>query len=146
MNKKINMKRLIYRSLAVLFTIASFISCESDKTYDGPAQVAFVNKTASYEVTANTTLSIPVQLIADGGQSELTVNVSVNSASTCADAVTVPASVSIPAGRYTGEIQIPVSYDKLTAGNTNKLILELNSNSVKIAANYATLTVTLTKK
>lgn len=140
------MKKLIYILSAISLSIFLLTSCESDKAYDGPAQVAFVSKTAAYNVTANTTLSIPVQLIADGPQGDLTVNVSVNSSSTSAAAVTVPTTVSIPAGRFVGQIPVTVSYDKLAAGNANKLILNLSSSDVKVAANYATITVTLTKK
>ncbi len=141
------MKKLIYILSAISLSIFLLTSCESDKTYDGPAQVAFASKTAAYNVTANTTIAIPVQLIADGPQGDITVNVSVNSTSTTtAAAVTVPTTVTIPAGRFVGEIPVTVSYDNLAAGNANKLILDLSSDKVKVAASYGTLTVTFTKK
>ncbi|GHT41734.1 hypothetical protein AGMMS49965_12010 [Bacteroidia bacterium] len=122
-----------------------FVACEDDKTYDGPAQIAFAGKTAAYSYSgtvADTTVVLSIQLIADAPQRDIAATVSVDAASTVV--ATVPASVTIPAGRYTAELPVKFTYAELNTG-ANKLILNLTSN-VKVAANYNTLTVTITKR
>lgn len=140
------MKKLIVAMLAILLGVIFITSCEDDKTYNGPAQIAFINKTAAYTVDKDMTIAIPVQLIADGPQGDISGNITVGAISNCAAAVTVPPTVTIPAGRYAGELSVNVTYSKLAAGNANKLVLDLKSPTVNVAANYDTLTVTITKK
>jgi hypothetical protein len=133
--------------ICALLAIISFlgVSCTTEtKNYDGPAQVAFVNSTLSFNVTSTTaTITIPVQLIADVAQPDIATTIAVNTATTCATAVTVPTTATIPAGSFHVDLVIPVTYANLTT--SNKLVLDLTSDT-KVAQNYKTITVTLVKK
>jgi hypothetical protein len=139
------MKKYIYLVSILVLGVLSF-ACESDKTYDGPAQIAFAGKTAAFTVTQDSVIVIPVQLIADGVQGDIPADILVNTASTCAAAVTVPASVTIASGRFVAEAQIAITHSQLAAGNANKLILNLASTNVKVAENYREITITITKR
>ncbi|WP_055432922.1 hypothetical protein [Candidatus Symbiothrix dinenymphae] len=136
---KTTMKYFAFGILAL-----GFVACEDDKTYNGPAQIAFASKTATYSyagTVADTTIVLSIQLIADAPQRDIAATVAVDAASTAV--ATVPASATIPAGRYAAELPVTFTYAQLNTG-VGKLILSLTSD-VKVAANYDTLTVTITK-
>jgi len=136
-------KLIICAFLAIISFLG--VSCSPEtKNYDGPAQVAFINTTLSFDVTPTTaSITIPIQLIADVTQPDIATTIAVNPATNCATAVTVPATATIPAGSFHVDLVIPVIYANLTT--SNKLVLDLSSIT-KVAQNYKTITVTLVKK
>jgi len=131
--------------LALLLTV---FSCDKErKPYDDVPQIAFALKTYTFNVnSATTNVTIPVQLIAKEVQGAINGTIGVNSASTCAGAVTVPTSVTIDAGRFTTNLVIAVNHANLNAGNANKLILDLSASGIKVAGNYKQVTITLNKQ
>jgi hypothetical protein len=137
-------KIFLYLSLMIVIVFAS--SCNKEKKiYEGPVQVAFGDLAYSFNITSTTTsITVPIQLIADGPQGDIATTIAVNSASTSASAATVPTSATIPAGSYHVNLVIPITYASLAATG-NKLVLDLSS-TVKVAANYKTVTITLVKK
>ena len=135
----------------ILPAICAFllISCDKEqKLYEGPAQIAFENTAKTYTIAATTTsVEIPIQLIADGAQGAITANIAVNSTTNCASAVTVPASVTIDAGKFSSKLVINVNHSALAAGtNVNKLVLDLTASGIKVSQNYNKVTLTLNKQ
>ena len=141
------MKRIL--SFTTIFTLfLALCACDPQQQhYNDVPQIAFALKTYSFNVnSAVNSVTIPVQLIAKEAQGAITGTVSVNSASTCAGAVTVPTSVTIDAGRFLTNLVITVNHGSLNAGNANRLILDLSASGVKVAGNYKQVTITLNKQ
>jgi hypothetical protein len=137
------MKKNSISAVIAAAVIVMSAACESDKTYQGPPQIAFASKTLSVSVDTDKVVKVPVQLIADGAMGDITAGIAVNAASTLASgAVQMPSQVTIPAGRFTADLSVSISYSALDSIKTLKLDL---SSDVKVAANYASLTITFTK-
>lgn len=134
-------KAFTVMAAVLLFTLSS--CTKEQKKYDGNAQVAFELSSYSYTLTGNKTITVPVQLIAEGYVAA-TGTVTTNTKSTCANAVTYNGAYAIDPATFAANIEIAVDYSQLAAGK-NTLILDLSS-SVKVAAHYKTTTITLTKK
>jgi hypothetical protein len=129
------MKKII-NLMIVLAGILLISSC-SDETfkYDGAAQVAFANITYSGKV--GTEISIPIQLIAGSSISDLSVGVSIVSEGTTVTGVTIPATVNIPAGKYSAMLTFN------TGSNTGTLILQLSSSTVKVSETLGSARITI---
>jgi len=131
-----------------LVCVLAFISCEKQyKIFEGETQVAFALATYTFNVnSATNSVTIPVQLITNKPQGAVNANITVDPATTCpANAVTVPTSVTIDAGRFTTNLVITVNHANLNAGNANRLILDLKSD-IKVAGNYGRVTITLNRQ
>jgi len=141
------MKKII-TYIFVLVSVFALASCDKErKPYDDVPQIAFALKTYSFNVTSSTSsITIPVQLIAKEQQGIVSGAISVNPASNCANAVTVPTSVSIDAGRFTTNLVINVNHANLNAGNGNRLVLDLSAAGIKVAGNYNSVSITLNKQ
>ncbi len=126
----------------------TFFSCDKDyPRYENEAQILFEAKAKTINVTASTaTIPVAIQLVADGAQGAINASIAVDPATNCASAVTVPTSAVIEAGRFVTTLNIAVDYNQLVAGNSNKLVLNLSSASVKVGENYKTITLTLNKQ
>jgi len=133
------------------FVLVSFLvlySCEKErKLYDDVPQVAFALKTYSFNVSSTTSsVTIPVQLIAKEPQGAINATVGVNLETNCSSAVSVPATITIDAGRFIANLVIGVTHANLNAGNGNRLVLDLAASNIKVAGNYKTVTITLNKQ
>lgn len=116
-----------------------FIGSCSDETfnYDGPAQVAFAR--TAYSAKVNTEVNIPVQLIASGPMADLSIGVSiVTGDGTTVTGVTVPATVTIPAGKFTTMLTFN------TGANTGDLTLQLSCSAAKVSGTLGTTKITIT--
>ncbi len=140
------MKNLAKIFLLVLM-LSVIVSCEKEtKEYDGDPQIAFSLAAYTFTVTSSTTsISIPVQLIANAPQAAETASVAVDATlTTCASAVTVPTSCTIDAGKYQVLLPIAVNYALLPTGSS-KLVINLSSATLPVAKYYKTATITLKK-
>lgn len=140
------MKSLI-KILSLVLMLSVFVSCEKEqKIYEGDPQIAFALNAYTFNTTsATTSVSVPVQLIANAPQPAVLVAVTVDATkTTCANAVTVPNACTIAAGKYQVTLPIAVNYANLAAGN-NTLVLNIASEQFPSAFYYKTVTITLKK-
>jgi hypothetical protein len=140
------MKKLI-KIFSLVLMLSVFVSCEKEnKIYEGDPQIAFSLATYSFTITSSTTsVSVPVQLIANAPQDAVLVAVTVDATkTTCANAVTVPNACTINSGKYQTTLTIGVNYANLVAGN-NTLVLNIASDQFPSAKYYKTATITLKK-
>jgi len=139
------MKKILAYILPIICVFLLFSCDKEQKLYEGTTQIAFENATQSYNITsATTSISLQIQLISTKPQAAITATVAVNSESTCANAVTVPTSATIDAGRFLTNLTINVDHSKLAA-SSNRLILDLSATGIKVAENYDKVTITLNK-
>jgi hypothetical protein len=141
------MKRYISLIVSVLFAMA-ITSCEDEKTYSGPEQVAF--EKASYSaitLKADQTYELKVQLIsASKNNREITVNVALSGTGlgTVVNQVDVPTSVKIKAGEYSTVLPVKLLY--AGAGSSPKtVILTLSASDVKVSETLKVATLSVKK-
>ena len=123
----------------ILLAGTLFIGSCSDETfkYDGPAQVAFAR--TAYSGKVDTEINIPVQLIAGSPMDALSIGVNiVNGSGTTVSEVTVPSTVTIPAGKYSTMLTFN------TGANTGTLTLELSCSAAKVSGTFGTTKITIT--
>ena len=138
--------RNLIKIFSLVLMLSVFASCQKEtKIYEGNPQVAFSLATYSFTITSTiTSVSIPVQLIANAPQAASIVTVTVDATKTnCASAVSVPVSCTIEAGKYQVLLPVTVNYANLATGN-NTLVLNITS-ALPVAKYYATATITLKK-
>lgn len=127
---------------ALLFVTLS--SCTKEqKKYAGDAQVAFGLNSYSYTINKNTTINVPVQLIANEFVAA-TGTVATNAKSTATAAATYSGAYAIDSKTFAANIAVAIDYAKLPAGKST-LVLDLTSN-IAVAENYKSTTITITKQ
>jgi len=132
------MKKII--TLLIVFAGIFCASCSEETFYyNGPAQVAFAEVSYTRTIASTPQVNIPVQLISSDAMSELTIGVTVVTAQTTVTGVSVPPTVTIPAGQYSATLSFNVP-DGTAPG---KLVLALSSTAVKVSGTYGTTTITL---
>ncbi|MGO4921372.1 hypothetical protein [Maribacter spongiicola] len=120
--------------IAVLF---AFVSCEEENIVfdneNGQTGVSFA--TAAYNVSVPTEglgLEVPVN-VTTVSTADRTFDVSVDDSSVGAAANYALGSVTIPAGAYTGILNVSLNFDPLTEGEVYKLIVNLNAPANGVA-------------
>lgn len=129
--------------MAALLLVTLSSCTKEQKKYAGDAQVAFGLSSYSYTIDKNTTINLPVQLIASEFVAA-TGTVTTNTSSTATVAATYTGAYTIDAKTFAANIAIAIDYAKLPAGKST-LVLDLASN-IAVAANYKSATITITKK
>ena len=115
----------------MLLSLFAFASCEVDTEIDTPTYgdsswIQFENETAS--VTEANTLSIPVVLAASSNSSGVLVNFTVASDASDRFSITQSGSFEIPAGEFSGNIEIVPVDDSVVNGNTDVVITLSNTD------------------
>ena len=141
------------KRIALLFSIAFVIlgitSCDisNDKSYDGPAQVAFEKAAYSVKLTADQTYNVNVQLItSEKNNKDIPVKIALSgdAVGSIVTASSVPTTATIKAGEYSTVIPVQLSFAGATT-TAKSVILTLSAADVKVAANFAVATIAVKK-
>lgn len=130
------MKKLLFLALfAGLFTSSCddlFDKGDVEKTYDGPAVVAFYPLQKTVRTSTSPSTSVQVQLIGEQRSSDLSVTYQVGSASTAVAGTHYTLNVSpvtISGNTSTADITIGLIDGALAAGQEVALVLELQGSA-----------------
>lgn len=143
------MKRFILL-LAIAFVALGITSCDisNRKIYEGPEQVAFEKAAYAVALTADQAYSsIKVQLItAEKNNRDIQVKIALSGdgVGSVVTASSVPTTVTIKAGEYSAVVPVQLALAGATT-TAKKVILTLSAD-VKVAANFAVTTLSVTKK
>lgn len=131
-------------SIMAALLLVTLSSCTKEqKKYAGDAQVAFGLSSYSYTIDKNTTINVPVQLIATEFVNA-SGTVTTNQKSTATAAASYNGAYTIDSKTFATNIAITFDYAKLPAGKST-LVLDLTSN-IPVAENYKSTIITITKK